>query len=87
METPTVVRIFLGLGISESRILPRSGSRRVWSILQRVTPEIVLKLTENVSVEGVRSLRPGKGEGPPTRWSWVGRLEGSGIGRTVNALM
>ena len=89
MKAPAVVSILLGLGISDSRAVPRSGPFRVLvlSIFQQVTPEIVLDLTKSVSVKSVCSLRTGKGEDPPTRWPRVGRLEGSHIGRTTKALV
>jgi hypothetical protein len=87
VKSPAVVSIFLGLRTFESRGIARSGPFRVRSILQQVTPKIVLELTESVSFEGVCSLRAGEGEGPPTRWPGVGRLVGSHIRRTAEALM
>lgn len=87
METPTAVQIFLGLGITESRIFPGSRQSEVRSILQQVAPEIVFDLTEGVFVESVRSLRSGEGESPPTRGPWVRRLVGSRIGGTANAIV
>ena len=87
MKTPAVVSIFLGFGIPDGCIVPRSGPLGTRPIFQQVTLEIVLNLTESVSVESVRSLRTRKGEGPPTRWPRVGRLVGSHIGRTAKALV
>ena len=86
-KTPAVVCTFLGLGIPESRVVPRSRPPGVRSIFQQVSPEIVFDFFKGVSVKCVRSLRAGKGEDPPTRWSGVGRLVGSHIGRTAKALV
>ena len=87
MRAPTVVSIFLGLGVSDSCVVPRSGPLGVLPIFQQVTPEIVLDLTESVLVKSVCSLRTGEGEGPPTRWPRVGGLVGGHIGRTAKALV
>lgn len=87
MKTPTAMGIFLSLGIPESRVVPRSGPSGGQPILDQVAPEVALDTTKNIFLESVCSLRTGKGEGPPTRWSWVGGLIRGCIGRAANALM
>ena len=71
MQTPAVVRIFLGFGSLESRGVPRSGPFWMRSIFQQVTPEIVFDFAESVSVESGRSLRARESEYPPARRSGV----------------
>ena len=66
MKTPSIVCTFLGLRTPEGRCVRRSGPFWVLPIFQQVAPEIVLDLTESVSLEGVCPLRAREGEYPPT---------------------
>lgn len=85
MRIPAVVYTFLGLGISDSCVVPRPGS--FWPIFQQVTLKIVPNLAESIFFKSVCPLRTGEGEGPPPRWPTVGRLVGGHIGRTAKALV
>jgi len=87
MKAPAIVCIFLVLSVSDGCVVPRSGPFGNLPIFQQVTPEVVLDLAKSVSIKSACSLRAGEGERPPARWSRVGRLVGSHIGRTAETLV